>query len=246
MLLVRRSVDAKLLSRMDPGYWHPAYDKIIEASQAPLARLGDFIELITYGPIVTGRRPPQTDTGLVVIHQGQVGATGVDPTGAIRVAPGSPWDRENARLRWGDIVLPRSGVASVAKNRVAVFLGDYEAVVGSFVDLVRLDGIDPVYGLLCVKTQLVWSQIHRIINGVGTPNISFDEVRSLLVPVLPERLQLDFRSKYLQNVHPLHLAGLGGEEASAAQAAQNMGHLITRLDALVCGATDAQEDTTND
>ncbi len=233
----RPQSDKRLLERLDPAYWHPGYDRVLEDCGAPLARLGDFIEDITYGPIVTGPPPPPCNDGLPVIHQGQVADTGVDTREATRVAPGSPWDRERARVREGDIVLPRSGVASVAKNRVALFLGDYTAVVGSFVDLIRLRDIDATYVLVCMKSEIVWSQIHRAINGVGTPNISFDEVRALRIPVLPKATQLDFRAQYLDNVHSSHMAWIRGDESARQAGVAALKALVEALETCVAKQT---------
>jgi hypothetical protein len=217
-LVARRAqADPGLLARLDPGYWHPAYEAALARTRWPLAALGDFIAHMTYGPIVTGRTPPEEGADLPVVHQGQVGETGVDLRGAQRVPPGSAWDAPRARLRPGDLVLPRSGVASVGKNRVAVYLEVREAVVGSFVDLVRLEGLDPCYALVCLKTEVVWSQIHRLINGVGTPNISFDEVRSLRIPLAPAEEQAWIAAACRERVHSAHERWLVGDDGALAE-----------------------------
>ena len=239
MLLTRRpQSDPALLDRMDPGYWRPAYDDILAGCWLPLAPLGEFIAHITYGPIVTGKTPPLCTEGVRIVHQGQVTDTGVDLRDATIVPEGSDWDRPNARLEPEDIVLPRSGVASVAKNRVAIhvgapneFSGSPPAAVGSFVDLIRLEGLDPFYALICLKTQLVWSQIHRAINGVGTPNICFDEIRALQMPVVGEGVQGEYRAGYLETVQPLHLEWLAGDNGTRDEAVENLKRLIARLDA---------------
>lgn len=225
---------------MDPGYWHPAYQRILASCVLPLAPFGDFIAHIRYGPIVTGRRPPHPPSAnregwLPVVHQGQVTDSGVDLRGAVWVPIGSPWDRPSARLQPGDIALPRSGVGSVARNRVAVYLADQPAVVGSFVDLVRLQGLEPIYALLCLKTELVWSQIHRLINGVGTPNISFGEVRSLQLPLAPDDVRAQLCHQYLKEVHRPHLLWLAGDQEAGTRAVRALQQLIHRLDVLING-----------
>ncbi|MBP8951118.1 MAG: hypothetical protein KBI47_01900 [Armatimonadetes bacterium] len=225
--------DAGLAHRLDPAYHHPAWDRLLGACRLPLARLGEFIEHITYGPIITGPKAEPLDRGIRVIHQGQVASTGVDPRGARFVAPGSPWDLERVRLLPGDIVFPRSGVAGVGKNRAAVFLGSYDAVVGSFVDLIRLRELDPCYALLCLKTELVWAQIYRIINGVGTPNISFSEISSLQLPMASEHVQRALADEFRQIVHPLHLRWVAGDESAGEQARRRLSQLVQKLDGMV-------------
>jgi hypothetical protein len=217
-LVTRRAqADPGLRARLDPGFWHPAYGAALARTRWPLAALGEFIAHITYGPIVTGRTPPAEGAHLPVVHQGQVGETGVDLRQAVRVPAGSPWDLPRARLQPGDLVLPRSGVASVGRNRVAVYLETQEAVVGSFVDLVRLAGLDPCYALVCLKSEIVWSQVHRLINGVGTPNISFEEIRSLQIPLAPAQEQARLAAAYREEVHSAHSRWLAGEDGALAE-----------------------------
>lgn len=234
-MLVTRIAQAepRLAERLDPGYHHPAYEALIGRARVPLVRFGEWIAELRYGPIVTGPGPEPVSEGVTVIHQGQVGETGVDPRGATLVPEGSAWDAPRARLQPEDIVLPRSGVASVAKNRVAVFLGDYPAVVGSFVDLIRVTGADPFFVLCCLKTELAWAQIHRAINGVGTPNISFDEIRALLLPELPPEAQQAVREEYLSGVHPLHLAWLDGDASAREEGRTQLLAIVDRLNGMI-------------
>ena len=189
MIVFVRQDDPRLRDRLDPPFWDPKFEQILDGCPHPIAPLGEFIEHITYGPIITGREAPHDPDGVVIVHQGQVRHTGVDPTEALRVPAGCEWDLPRCRLQKGDVVMPRSGVGSVARNRIALFVDDCPATVGSFVDLIRLRDIDPAYVLLFLKTPPGWLQIWRVINGVGTPNISFGEIRSLRVPVLPDEDQ---------------------------------------------------------
>jgi hypothetical protein len=73
------------------------------------------------------------------------------------------------------------------KGRLAVFDSRAKATVGSFVDLVRLTGIAPGYVALCLRSRVGRAQVERLANGVGTPNLSFDEIRGLLLPRLGGR-----------------------------------------------------------
>jgi len=107
-------------------------------------------------------------------------------------------------LRPGDVVLPRSGEGSLGKHRVAVFLGDEPAGVGSFVDLIRLRGLNPFCLAAFLKSRLGRAQVSRFANGVGVPNISFDEIRALEVPRLPPDRQRAVERDYRRAVLPLH------------------------------------------
>lgn len=198
--------DPRFLDRADPAYWHPAYEALLPQCRFPLRPLGDFITHITYGPIITGAEPPRAPSGVALVNQGQVSAAGVDLDAAITVPEGCAWDVPRARLQPEDLVICRSGSGSVAKNRLAVYREERPAAVGSFVDLVRLQGLDPIYAALYLKTAFGWSQIHRLINGVATPNISFAEIRGLQIATAPDGLQNEVRRAYLDEVLPLHQA----------------------------------------
>jgi len=213
----RPQSDPALLKRLDPGYWDPAYRHLLAGCDWELVPLGDYIEHITYGPIVTGRKPPATrDEGVAIINQGQLLFSGVDITGAIVVPPDCDWDVPRARIQANDLLIARSGSGSVGKNRLCVFCDDLgndawrrlpaceNAAVGSFVDLVRLRELDPFYVAAFLKTRFGWGQIFRIINGVGTPNISFSEIGELLVPRLPAGAQWRVRHRYHLQVLPPH------------------------------------------
>jgi len=218
VFIARRPQDDRLVQRLDPGYWHPAYEAILAQCTAPLAPLGEFIAHITYGAIVTGRRPPQDPDGLALIGQGALLDSGVDLERLTRIAADSPWGIERARVRPGDLLIARSGAGSLEKNRLAVCHEDTPAVVDCFVDLVRLEGIDPDFVAAFLRTRLGWAQIHRLLNGVGPANLNFDEIRSLRVPVVDDQVQQRVGSRHAEEVLPLHRARRFEEARQAVRA----------------------------
>ena len=139
-----------------------------------------------------------------LVNQGQVRFCGVDLTEAPRVAEDSPWVASRSMLQPGDVVLPRSGEGSLGKHRVAVFLSDEPAGVGSFVDLIRLRSLNPFYLSAFLKSRLGRSQVSRVSNGVGVPNISFDEIRALQIPRLSTSRQRAVEHRYRAGVLPHH------------------------------------------
>ncbi len=225
MFITRRPQDDRLVERLDPGYWHPVYEAILAECSAPLAPLGEFITHITYGAIVTGRRPPDVPDGLALIGQGALRPSGVDLDGLTRVPADSPWGVGRARVQPGDLLIARSGAGSLERNRLAVCHEDAPAVVDCFVDLVRLRGINPDFVAAFLRTRFGWAQIHRLLNGVGPTNLSFDEVRSLRVPVVPEEVQQQVASRHTHEVLPLHRARRFDDALQAVRA------IVAELDA---------------
>lgn len=187
-------------NRWDAPFWHgrrsvPAWDH-----RWPVVALEEFIEHITYGPIVTGPAPAHDPEGVISIRQGDFTDWGLDLGKALRVAAGGSHDPERSRVRSGDLVMPRSGAGALGRNRVGVYQGADEANVGCFVDRIRFRMINSLYVLLFLKSEYGWQQIRAVINGVGTPNISFEEVRSLRIPILPPDQQERWAGLYQTRV----------------------------------------------
>lgn len=222
--------------RWHTGYVHPALAIPNPGNMRyPLRPLGEFIGFITYGPIITGRRVQDEPAGEVrVIGQSAIQETGIDLRQAYPVRSDSPFDLPRSRPQAGDLLLPRSGMGTLAKNKVAVFLGDAPANVGCFVDVVRLRDLNPFYVWFFLKTDYGFDQIRRLYNGVGTPNLSFDEIRSLEVPVAPDHIQREVESRYRREVLPLHQTSCKAKSTqegadAQADAARRFGRIVEWL-----------------
>ncbi len=189
--------------RWDAAYWREKR-RHRHHCRLPVLPLGEFITHLTYGPIVTGRKPGHHDGGVPVIYQGNVTETGISLSDPLCVLPDSEFDPPRSRVRKRDLLLPRSGVGTLGRNRMAVYCDDARANVGCFVDIVRLEGVNPFYVWLYFKTDPGLQQIAAVINGVGTPNINFSEIRALQVALVSEDCQGQVEEEYRDRVLPLH------------------------------------------
>jgi hypothetical protein len=214
------TVSARLLrgARWDPAFWHPGREELGAVCCVPLAPLGDFIEFITYGPILPGRRPEPADEGVAIVGQSEIRPTGLLLDAATAVAEGSPYDPPRRRLRPGDLVLARSGVGTLARKRFTVFALPVKATVSCFVDLIRLRGISPYGVATFLRSGLGWAQIERQFRGVGTPNLNFAQIRSLRVPLLPPEAERAVEAAWA-DVARLHAAGRFAEAEARLDAA---------------------------
>ena len=209
----RRGPEAVLLSvgqralrtqRWDPRFWQGRTAVRRLAGRLRLVPLGEYICHLTYGPIVTGSQPQHVEAGVPVIRQGDIAETGLDNRELLRVAPAGAHDPPRSRVRPGDLLLPRSGAGALGRNRLAVYMGSGPANVGCFVNLIRLEGLNPFYAWFFFKTRLGREQIAACANGVGTPNISFGEIRALQIAALPSSYQDALEKRYREQVWPLH------------------------------------------
>ena len=177
---------SQLVDRMDPGYWHPRYDaldQLFALGAVKWVSIGELQPFMTYGAVATGGKPRTVASGGVVrIDPKAFRAGALDFSRCIRIEKGSEWDAARARVRVGDLLFVRSGVASI--GRAAAFDLDEAAVVGCFVDIIRQDALCPYYVCAFLHSQLGRLQIDRLKSGVGTVNMNFDEIKSLRVPLL--------------------------------------------------------------
>ena len=203
------AADALRGRRWDPAFWDPRLTRQARLDGVPSAALGQFVAHLTYGPTRTGQRPAAVADGVAIVGQKAVRPTGVLLDQAVHVAEGGPYDLPRCRLQRRDVVFCRSGVGSLGKRRFTVFDEPVRATVSCFVDLIRLRGINPYYVVTFLRSGPGWAQIERQINGVGSPNLSFAEIRSLAVPLLSEGEQLEIEAGWA-GVRAAHAAGEAG------------------------------------
>ena len=188
--------------RLDPAYYHPKFVENLRVltSLPNVVRFGEMIEYTTYGQVgarefvALGVRL-LTPANLVTTEDGFV--TGVDIRSPERfVLPGSRNDPTRSRLRKGDLLLSNSGVGCI--GRAAVFCSDEPCNISQHVNLVRLKDVEPEYLAVYLQTRFARLQIHREKCGVGPSGINFDRIKSVLVPILPQKARREIVEGYRQ------------------------------------------------
>jgi len=196
---LKELMDEKPASRWSPEYWHQKYVEnleILRESKFNIKTIGQFEDRLTYGAIITGKKD-YSGKDVFLVNQGDIDYTGLNLVGSKLVKRDSPWVIERAKLKDKSILFARSGVAGVGKNRITIAISPPSAVVDSFVDILDLNReINPFYVIVFWKSMFGWLQIERFINGVGTVNISFDEVRAIQIPIIPILIQEHIESEY--------------------------------------------------
>ena len=196
---LKEMMDEKPSNRWDAGYWQPQFtiaDDTFKKIKHPIKCIEDFEIHLTYGPIVVGRKFTPQKKGVLILNQTEITFTGLDSSSPVFASQDSPWVIERALVKKNDLILARSGVGGVGKNKIAIIDKDINACVGCFVDILRLEGINPYYVITFWKGLYGWTQIQKIINGVGTVNINFDEIKSIKIPVIPAPVQSYIEAEY--------------------------------------------------
>ena len=186
------------LHRIDADYWHPKYTKlerVIKNSKYKSITIGETQPYITNGTHNPGCRLRGQKSGILFVGQTNIRDTGLDFSEDLNFVPaGSVWDEKRARLNYEDIIIARSGVASI--GRTAVFGEKLPAVVSGFVNLLRQKVINPYYVVVFLKSKYGKGQIERFFKGTGTVNITFGHIRDIKIPLVPQETQRNVEIEY--------------------------------------------------
>jgi hypothetical protein len=194
--------------RWNPGYFDRRYQKVEQRLRRLGARpLGDFIpevlpdgsKGITYGQV--GARILSPRGGVRYLQVINLRDTGIDfAIKPDRVAEGSHNDPPRSRVRQGDILFTNNAFrgTDTLLGRCVVVTSDYGKVnISQHIDRIRVVGINPFYVCCFLKSRFGSYQIQRMMHGVDSTGISFDRIRSVRIPVLPEKLQRTIERQYL-------------------------------------------------
>jgi hypothetical protein len=195
-------------SRWNAGYYDKPFEKVERQLRRLGARpLGEFI-------------PEVLEDGSKGITYGQVGSRDLNPRGAVRylqvinlrdtgidfaikpdrVAEGSRNDPPRSRVRKGDILFTNNAFrgTDTLLGRCVVVAGDYGKVnISQHIDRIRVVRINPFYVCCFLKTSFGSLQIERMMHGVDSTGISFDCIRAVRIPMLPEKAQRAIKREYL-------------------------------------------------
>jgi hypothetical protein len=260
-------------NRWNPGYYEERFRKMERQLHRMGARpLGEFI-------------PDALPNGSKGITYGQVGSRELNPRGAVRylqvinlrdtgidfaikpdrVAEGSPNDPPRSRVEKLDILFTNTTFrgADTLIGRCVVVPRDYGKLnISQDIDRIRVLGMNPYFVGVFLKTRFGQLQIQRYLHGVDSQKINFGHIRSLLVPDLSEKIQLEVERQYLEMAkrHDMAMAikegllgkapvksGRYGESINALasedlahnhalmEAKERLDHLVGQLEAVISG-----------
>ncbi|GAH52277.1 unnamed protein product, partial [marine sediment metagenome] len=132
-------------------------------------------------------------------------------------------------------------------GRCCVFLHDTQKyVVNDHVDIIRVNELNPFYMCIFLLTQFGSAQVNRFGSGVsGIIGITFEQIKSVLIPLISEKVQENIESEYkkMSAYHDKAMdAKLKGDEVNykknIATAERMLRDLITRTESIIRGEKD--------
>lgn len=197
--LIEEMMGEKPSGRWDVNYWHPKHSTLEKESKFEIKQLGDFVESITYGAILTEDQRAFTNAGVFYISSTTVTFTGINFfLNPLFVSQKDPRNKESKKPQRGDLIFNRSGVGTL--GRQCVFLYDPEQwTISDDTDVIRLKGINPFYTSVYLKSKYGQLEIEQKSRGVsGLIKINFDDIRAIRVPVVAMEIQTQVEREYLK------------------------------------------------
>lgn len=197
-MIVAKAQD-ELTERMDPGFWNPRWENIyrkLKESGAEIRSLGDFIKDSEF---TSGYRGAIkfVEKGVIALKVRNIMNTGLDITNADFVSLDSPANAPPKRVRKNDLLLIRSGVGSIGRN--TLITSAIDACITGHIYRVPITDLCPAFVSIFLKTKYGLMQLERHWSGVsGQVEIDREDVKKVLIPVLPKRMQQDVEQQYLQ------------------------------------------------
>ena len=207
--MVTKVLESKLAgTRWDPDYWNPDFIRNADyltaipsknANFPTVKELGDYKPFITYGVIATGRKRSFSKSGVRYISSTTVQNFGlVHAKLPLYIPVKDKRNKPDRKPHYGDILFNRSGEGTIGRNTVFLYESK-EFVISDDVDIIRISGISPFWVSLFLSSKFGTKQIERVIVGVsGQTKISFDKIKSILLPEPKAELQTQVKSQYLR------------------------------------------------
>ena len=91
-----------------------------------------------------------------------------------------------ARIVFGDILIYTTG-ANI--GRTQVYLKDEPAVASNHVNILRVQGVNPIYLAVVLNSQVGRMQTEKLCTGSAQAELYPDDIEKFIVPILPEKKQ---------------------------------------------------------
>jgi hypothetical protein len=235
--------------RMDAHFWRPHHQALLDrlAARYPLRALGELIdgqERLIPGDHVRRSRGESKGPGLPYEYY----QTREFMAGGYNYAAIEHCDERAHRRLWRtavrqhDILVSCAGVGGAGRGRVCLVTHQPGPSCTGDVFILRVEQPDPIFLYLFLASRAGRSQLLRLQNGVGTTNLSAEELLQVVVPLVPSATQRELAARYapVAAAHDAAMAALirsdqPGFERERMRAEELLGELVRELEELLIG-----------
>jgi hypothetical protein len=190
-------MECKPNSRWDASFWKPIYSSIIEEmEQNNIVRyFEDFIATIGQGDVPRKRRGEKfVEKGVRFIEVEHIKNTGIYFYDT-RFVMEKQYNRlKRVEIAKDSILIVRSG-ATIGKITIVTTVYG-KAIVNGHINRIICKDINPYYITVFMKTRYGQLQLEQLQRGVAQPELNFDEIMAIKIPIISNPIQLNIESEY--------------------------------------------------
>ena len=210
---------AALAQRMDAHFWRPDERLLLEriGARYPLRPLGELLEKrrnLIAGDHVRPSRGEAKGPGLPYEYYQtrEFMAAGYNYARLERCDERAYRRLRHTAVQQYDILVSCAGVGGAGQGRVCLVTHRPGPSCTGDVFILRVREPDPVALFLFLSSRAGRAQLLRLQNGVGTANLSTDELLQVQVPLLPLAMQRNLAARYapIAAAHDRAMAALAG------------------------------------
>ncbi len=185
-------------SRWDPSYWNYEYDEVMSSINKiyPLEYFNDkYITDIGQGDV------PRKNKGEEFVKKGVrlMEVEHIKNTGIYLLDTRFIMHKQYERLKRVELVndcilIVRSG-ATIGKITIVTKINE-KVVINGHINRIICKNINPYYLTTFMKTIFGQMQLDRFCRGVAQPELNFDEIKSILIVILPDTIQSNIETEY--------------------------------------------------
>lgn len=185
-------------SRWDPSYWNYEYDEVMSLvnKKYPLEYFNNkYIADIGQGDV------PRKNKGEAFAKKGVrlMEVEHIKNTGIYLLDTRFIMHKQYERLKRVELVtdcilIVRSG-ATIGKITIVTKI-DEKVVINGHINRIICKNINPYYFITFMKTIFGQMQLDHFCRGVAQPELNFDEIKSILIVILPDTIQSHIETEY--------------------------------------------------
>jgi hypothetical protein len=184
-------------SRWDASFWLPEYDfKIDEMIRNHKTEyVSKFIKEIGQGDVPRKQKGEKfEEKGVRFIEVEHIGNTGIFFYDTRFVSEKQYNRLKRVELVKDAILLVRSG-ATIGKIAIVNKIYD-RAIINGHINRIICKDINPYYFTIFIKTEYGQMQLERLQRGVAQPELNYEEIKSIQIPILSSEIQNNTESEY--------------------------------------------------
>ncbi|MEW6609806.1 MAG: N-6 DNA methylase, partial [bacterium] len=188
-----------LINRMDYSYYHNLKKigiKELMKKGIKFRLLKDFLIYCKTGKTLYGEERKFSKKGLRFLHATNITDIGINYKRDEKfIDPLSRMNFPGAYANVDDIVFVRVGVGCAGRVAIVNSKED-EGVATDYLHIFRVNGIDPHFLTIYLKTKYGKQSIELLKHGVGTVSINKSDISSIPIPVVSHNIQEGIKMRY--------------------------------------------------